>query len=177
MQWHEVWMKAARYLGYKRGFETGAAKGLEQGKIQGRLEAQVFVQLMQHYGSIDAIPTAVLRKELPGSHHIFIAQQLIKLATIRLQAIIEAIGMPRIDNTVDIVIKFLERDPAMTEEEAAAIDAILDSQSCFGGLISLAERVDHLDVELFMKLIREPLPKPHLNEYYDCLKNDHFIVR
>lgn len=171
--WKGWGMKLGMALGYQKGFPEGMSKGQKQGA----LEAQMFVLLMKQYGSFDAIPTAVIRKEMPAMGHVVANQQLIKLATIRLQVMISEIEMPPINNTVDMVIKFLETDPNLSDEDAAKIDAVLESNSVFGGLISLAEKEDHLDVELFMRKIREPLPNPHLNEYYACLKDDHFAVK
>lgn len=171
--WKGWGMKLGMALGYAKSFPEGFTKGQKQGA----LEAQMFVLLMKQYGSFDAIPTAVIRKEMPAMGHVVANQQLIKLATIKLQAMIHEIGMPPINNTVDMVIKFLETDPNLSDEDAAKIDAVLESNSVFGGLISLAEQEDHLDIELFMRKIREPLPNPHLNEYYVCLKDEHFTVK
>lgn len=175
--WKHLVIKAASLLGYSQGYQIGYQGAFERGIKSGKLEAQSLAVLMQQYGSFDAIPTAEIHKYLPNTGHIIASQQMIKLATIRLQKIIADIDMPLPDNTVTMVIKFLEYDPSMTVEEAAKIDAVLESNSCFGALISLAEQEDHLDVELFMRRIREPLPTPHLDEYYACLKNEHFVVR
>lgn len=170
--WGRWAMKIGNALGYTKGFP----KGLSDGQQQGRLEAQVMVLLMKQYGSFDAIPTAVIRENMPVMGHVIVNQQLIKLAACKLRDMLEELGMPPINNTIDLVIKFLETDPNLSDEDAAKIDAILESTSVFGGLISLAEKEDFLDVELFMRKIREPLPNPHLNEYYACLKNDCFEV-
>lgn len=170
------WKGWGMKLGYALGYAKRFPEGFTTGQKQGALEAQMFVLLMKKYGSFDAIPTATIREEMPAMGHVVANQQLIKLATIKLQQMIEEIGMPPINKTVDMVIKFLETDPNLSDEEAAKIDAVLESSSVFGGLISLAEQEDFLDVELFMRKIREPLPNPHLTEYYACLKNDCFEV-
>jgi hypothetical protein len=170
--WKGWGMKLGMALGYNKGFP----KGYTDGQKQGTLEARMLVLLMKQYGSFDAIPTAVIRKEMPAMGHVVANQQLIKRAVCRLRDLLEEMGMPPINVTIDMVIKFLESDPNLSDEDAAKIDAVLESTSVFGGLISLAEKEDYLDVELFMRKIREPLPNPHLNEYYACLKNDNFEV-
>lgn len=170
--WKGWGMKLGVALGYAKGFPEGLSKGKEQGA----LEARMLVLLLKQYGSFDAIPTAVIRKEMPAMGHVVANQQLIKLAICRLRDMLVELEMPPVNNTIDTVIKFLETDPSLSDEDAAMIDAVLESSSVFGGLISLAEKKDFLDVELFMRKIREPLPNPHLNEYYACLKNDNFEV-
>lgn len=164
-------------LGYKKGSREGFDQGLTEGIQQGKAEARVLAKLMKHYGSFDNIPTAAIREGMPTMGMHVANQQLIKKACVRFMNMLDEIGMPPANNTVDLVIKFLENDPTISDEGCEQITAVLDNPTCFGGLVSLAEIIDHMDVELFMRLIRDPLPNPHLEEYHACLKNDYFTVQ
>jgi hypothetical protein len=171
--WKHLFLKAASLMGYAQGYQLGQQGGMRVGNH----EAQVLILLMKKYGSFDSIPTAEIRERLPAMGKHVSNQQRIKKATIKLQAMLEELNMLPVDATVDIVLQYLENDPNITDENCERITAVLESNSCFGGLISLAETVDFLDVELFMRKIREPLPNPHLDEYYACLKDEYFIVK
>lgn len=175
--WKHLFMKAAVLLGYSEGYNKTFPMGYKKGIEEGKAEARILVTLLKTYGSFDAIPTAAIHDCMPTMGHHIANQQRIKKATIKLQAMLEELGMPYINNTVDMVLKYLENDSSLSDQDCERINAVVESTSCFGGLISLAETVDFLDVELFMRKIREPLPNPHLNEYYACLKDEHFIVK
>jgi hypothetical protein len=177
IDWKYLFMKAAAVLGYTQGYNKTFPMGYKKGIEEGKAEARILVTLLKTYGSFDAIPTAAIHDCMPTMGHHIANQQRVKKAAIKLQAMLEELEMPYINNTVDIVLQYLENDPKISDENCERITAIVDSNSCFGGLISLAEKVDHLDVELFMLKLREPLPNPHLNEYYACLKDEYFVVK
>lgn len=168
------WMqKAITYLQYKAGYD----KGYQEGQQKGMFEAAMFVTMMNKYGGIEYIPTRLILEAMPSRGTIIIKQQALKLVTLRLRELVELMDQPPIDETISLIVKFLEYDETLTAEEAEAIDRIVDSLSYFSNLIFLAIKLDGLNMEAMLDKLHLPENKQYLALYYSYMKNEYFVVR